>query len=240
MAKSDDVKRCLERAGHEVGQDNVNDNQAQFWVTGIDAVVNVWHSTETCTVQGRDKATLESILGPLVGKGRKRAARQSSTGTSAAAPGKPKKVFVVYGHDKSALTEADAMLRRWGLDPQILDKLPSHGNTIIEKLEHYQDGVEWAIVLLTPDDLGHRALDPSSAAPRPRQNVVLEMGMLLGKLGRTRVAMLYRVSEPEMELPSDIQGYLYIAFTDSVEETGHELAKEMAAAGFHRVPVEDI
>jgi predicted nucleotide-binding protein len=149
-------------------------------------------------------------------------------------------VFVVYGHDTAARTETDAMLRRWGLEPLILDQLPSQGNTIIEKLEHYQEGVEWAVVLLTPDDLGYPALDPTKSAPRPRQNVVLEMGMLLGRLGRDKVAMLYKKSDPPMELPSDIQGYIYIPYTASITETAQILAKEMAAAGFYNVPVQRI
>jgi predicted nucleotide-binding protein len=49
------------------------------------------------------------------------------------------------------------MLRRWGLEPLILDQLPSEGQTIIEKLENYADQVGFAVVLATPDDEGHRA-----------------------------------------------------------------------------------
>jgi len=48
------------------------------------------------------------------------------------------------------------MLRRWGLEPLILDQLPSKGQTIIEKLEEYTAGVGFAVVLATPDDEGHR------------------------------------------------------------------------------------
>ena len=44
------------------------------------------------------------------------------------------KVFVVYGHDEPARTQLEAMLRRWGMEPLILDQLPSEGQTIIEKL----------------------------------------------------------------------------------------------------------
>jgi predicted nucleotide-binding protein len=66
------------------------------------------------------------------------------------------------------------------------------------------------------------------------------MGMLLGRLGRAHVAMIYKVSEPVMELPSDIQGYIYIPYEKSVEEAAHQLAKEMAAADFFAVPVQKI
>ena len=44
-------------------------------------------------------------------------------------------VFVVYGHDENARTQLEAMLRRWNIEPLILDQLPSEGMTVIEKLE---------------------------------------------------------------------------------------------------------
>ena len=69
------------------------------------------------------------------------------------------------------------MLRRWGLEPVILDQLPSQGQTIIEKLEHYQADVSFAVVLATPDDEGRGVTTPTETALRARQNVVLELGM---------------------------------------------------------------
>lgn len=242
MTTPDDVRARLEADGHGVTQTGQAD-KAQLSSDRLDAVVNVWPNG-TCSVQGRQKVEMEAVLGELVGKakgrGRGRPAATPAGGTVATAPAADKKVFVVYGHDTNAKTQADAMLRRWGLVPLILDQLPSHGNTIIEKLEHYQEGIGWAVVLLTPDDIGHPALDPTKASPRPRQNVVLEMGMLLSKLGRERVAMIYKKSDPPMELPSDIHGYIYIPFVDNVEEAGQKLAKEMDDAGFHSVPARDM
>ncbi|WP_315548932.1 TIR domain-containing protein [Lautropia mirabilis] len=46
-------------------------------------------------------------------------------------------------------TELEAMLRRWRLEPLILDQLPSEGQTIIEKLEKYTAEVKFAVVLAT-------------------------------------------------------------------------------------------
>lgn len=238
MTTPDEARECLERRGYTVTEVPINDNQVRLEIDELDAVVNIWRSTGTCNVQGHDQAQVQEELGDLVQTGRRKTKRVLPK--PQAAPSGPKKVFIVYGHDTAARNELDAMLRRWGLEPLFLDQLPSHGNTIIEKLEYYQQAVEWAVVLLTPDDLGHPALNPSVSAPRPRQNVVLEMGMLLGKLGRDRVAMLYKQSEPQMELPSDIQGYIYIPYTTAIQETGQTLAKEMAAANFYDVPVSRI
>jgi predicted nucleotide-binding protein len=50
------------------------------------------------------------------------------------APASSRKVLVVYGHDGPARNSVEAMLRRWDLDPLILDQIPSGGQTIIEKL----------------------------------------------------------------------------------------------------------
>lgn len=209
--------------------------QTQLRVSEIDAVANIW-TNGTCNVQGREKGALEAALGDLVAKGGRRS-RKASSGVGRSSTPKSKKVFVVYGHDRTARDQLANMLRKWDLEPLILDELPSGGNTIIEKVEHYQEGVDWGVVLMTPDDLGHPALDPGKSAPRPRQNVVLEMGMLLGKLGRGRVSILFKKSDPAMELPSDIHGYIYIPFENDVTDAGQQLAKEMGDAGFHDVPV---
>jgi predicted nucleotide-binding protein len=142
-----------------------------------------------------------------------------------------KKVFVVYGHDAEARTQLEAMLRRWDLEPLILDQLPSEGQTIIEKLEKHTNEANFAVVLATPDDVGYRDGHEDERAFRARQNVVLELGMMLAKLGRKNVAILLQQQE-KMERPSDIQGLIYIPFKDSVTDGAVLLAKEMAAQGY--------
>ena len=111
---------------------------------------------------------------------------ESTEKTSQTLSGQNNNVFVVYGHDMNARTQLEAMLRRWGLNPLILDQLPSEGQTIIEKLENYTSEVNFAVVLSTPDDEGYRATKVDEKAFRARQNVVLELGMLLSKLGRKK------------------------------------------------------
>lgn len=236
VEKLDAIQACLREAGYEPIIDQVNDSQVQIWIKEVDAVANLW-TTGTCNVQGREKDQLEGLISDFVGRGKRKRGQRSSPAQASSGTAGPKKVFVVYGHDQAARDQLANLLRKWDLDPLILDELPSGGNTIIEKLEYYQEGVEWGVVLLTPDDLGHPTLDPSKSAPRPRQNVVLEMGMLLGKLDRRRVTILYKQSDPPMELPSDIHGYVYIPFTNHVSDAAHALAKEMGDAQFHTVPV---
>ncbi len=112
----------------------------------------------------------------------------------------------------------------------ILDQLPSEGQTVIEKLERVQNMANFAVVLATPDDEGHRAGHSDEKSYRARQNVVLELGMTLSVLGRRRVAILLKNQE-DMERPSDIQGLLYIPFKDRVDEARVQLAQEMNTAG---------
>jgi predicted nucleotide-binding protein len=141
-------------------------------------------------------------------------------------------VFVVYGHDQQSRDQLEAMLRRWRLEPLILDQLPTEGQTVIEKLESAMAEADFGVILATPDDEGYRNGRPDEKAYRARQNVVLEMGMLLAKLGRENVAILLKTQE-KMERPSDITGLIYIPFSDNIaKEAGISLAKAMDARGY--------
>ena len=141
-----------------------------------------------------------------------------------------KKVFVVYGHDDIARTQLEAMLRRWDLDPIILDQQASSGQTIIEKLEEYGADVGYAIILATPDDEG-KAKTEEAYKSRVRQNVVLELGMFLAKLGREKVAILLK-EDTNFEKPSDIQGLIYIPFQNKVDEVAISLIRELSRQGY--------
>ena len=135
-------------------------------------------------------------------------------------------VFIVHGHDHGRLQTVARFLERLELTVIILHERPSKGATIIEKLETHGQA-SFAVILLTPDDVGAVATEPGKLKPRARQNVVLELGYFLGRLGRRRVAAL--VSKG-VELPSDYSGVVYIPLDDQVAWQFH-LAKELKAAG---------
>jgi len=84
------------------------------------------------------------------------------------------------------LPKGSRIYRRMPLDSQ---GISTTGRTIIEKFEDRSD-VGFAVVLLTPDDPGAIADRPDDLRPRARQNVILELGFFLGKLGRQRVCPL--------------------------------------------------
>lgn len=153
----------------------------------------------------------------------------------AVAAAKPKeKVFVVHGHDTVAREQLELILHKLGLDPFVLANTGGGGLTIIEALESeiggHPDAARFGIVLMTPDDVGYSKRDgDAKAEPRARQNVVLEMGMLISSLGRPNVAIL---KKGHLEVPSDADGILYIGFNDHVKETIPRLAERLNHAGF--------
>jgi predicted nucleotide-binding protein len=80
-----------------------------------------------------------------------------------------RKVFVVHGHDDSAKESVARFIEKVGLEPIILHEQASGGRTVIEKFEIFSNDVAFAVVLLTPDDMGAKiGGEPRS---RARQNV---------------------------------------------------------------------
>jgi predicted nucleotide-binding protein len=107
----------------------------------------------------------------------------------------------------------------------ILHEQASQGRTIIEKIEAHGD-VGFAVILLTPDDMG--CIKDSMPQPRARQNVLLELGYFVGRLGRSRVCALKR---GDLEVPSDFGGVVYEPF-DAGGAWKQALCRELQAAGF--------
>ena len=143
-----------------------------------------------------------------------------------AAAAKGHRVFLVHGHDDAVVHEVARFLEHLEQDVVILREQPNQGRTIIEKFEDYAD-VGFAVVLLTADDRGGPVAVPyERQQTRARQNVVLELGYFLGRLGRNRVCALYREG---VEIPSDYAGVLYVKL-DDVGGWRLALAKEMKAA----------
>lgn len=157
----------------------------------------------------------------------------SQDGTPATATVSPKQVFIVHGHDDTAREQLELVLHKLGLDPYVLANTGGHGLTIIEALEAKigkNASTAFGIVLMTPDDMGY-ALSKGQdfVQPRARQNVVLEMGMLISSIGRKNMAIIIK---GHLEKPSDADGILYIAFNNHVKETVPRLANRLKESGF--------
>ncbi|QDT89018.1 TIR domain-containing protein [Gimesia algae] len=140
-----------------------------------------------------------------------------------------RKVFIVHGHDNEAKQEVSRFIEKLGLEAIILHEQASTGKTIIEKIEHYSNDADFALVLYTACDHG-RGVHETKIPPRnrARQNVVFEHGYLMAKLGRENVCSLVK---GKIETPNDIGGLVYVA----LDENGAwktDVAKELKACGY--------
>jgi predicted nucleotide-binding protein len=119
------------------------------------------------------------------------------------------------------------------MEPFVLVNTSGGGLTIIEALEEEigrEGNSKFGIVLLTPDDIGYSKIDGAeNAQPRARQNVVLEMGMLISTVGRKNTVIL---KKGHLEVPSDANGILYLGFNDHVKEIVPKLVDRLKASGF--------
>ena len=133
------------------------------------------------------------------------------------------KVFIVHGHDGELKHSVARIIEKQGIEAIILSEQANKGRTIIEKIEAYND-ISGAICLFTADDFG-RAKEDASDNTRARQNVVLETGYFMGKLGRDHIVIL---ADNGIEMPSDLSGVVY---TDT-ESWKIDLLKELKAMGY--------
>jgi len=137
-------------------------------------------------------------------------------------------IFIVHGHDEAALNSIRIYVyKETGIMPTSLAEEPGRGQTIIEKFENTSGGASYVIVLLTPDDVGQTVADheaDKAPQPRARQNVVLELGYFIGKVGRQNVVVI----DADVERPSDLAGLSYIAYPG--ENWKDALRTELVAA----------
>lgn len=140
-------------------------------------------------------------------------------------------VFIVHGRDHALRNEVQQVLHSLSIPSIVLDKEGDAGQTIIEKFMKAADQCEYAIILGTPDDEGrlrnpkNRKPTPDGLRPRARQNVVLELGYFLAKLGRPNIFQLY---PSDIDTPSDMQGVIY----QSGSNWKVKLVRELRDAGF--------
>jgi Predicted nucleotide-binding protein containing TIR-like domain len=136
----------------------------------------------------------------------------------------PRKVFIVHGHDEAARETVARFLEKIGFEVVILHEQANKGRALITKFNEEAAGIGFAVVLMTPDDMG--GAKGREAKPRARQNVIFELGFFIGKLGPGRVAAIIA---GDVELPSDYEGVVYIRL-DTDWRT--QLARELQAASY--------
>ena len=138
-----------------------------------------------------------------------------------------KKVFIVCGKDKGTTETVARRVEKLGLEAIIIDEQPSGALTRIEKVERYTDDVTFTVVLFTPEDVGKPKDKLGEPSYRASQDVILQLGILIGKYGRDQICFLCK---GELELPSSIDG---ITLTPIDDNGGWvlNLIREMEYAG---------
>lgn len=135
------------------------------------------------------------------------------------------RVFIVHGHDEEMKQAVARVILKLNLEAIILHEQPKGGRTIIEQFEKHSD-VDYSVILLSPDDVAYpKGASPNEGKYRARQNVIMELGYFLAKLGRERVFVLYRQTD-NFEIPTDYLGVLYTPY-DSSGSWQYKLADEL-------------
>lgn len=139
---------------------------------------------------------------------------------------KKKNVFVVYTQAGEASQAVVRFLQTIGLNP-----IPLHDQepqTVVERFEDYASN-SYAVVLLTPDDLGRIGTKgDAQLKPRPGQNVVFKLGYFIGKFGRRYVTAL---SDQSMDLPEAFSEVLCMPM-DEIGIWKFALMRDLVSAGY--------
>jgi predicted nucleotide-binding protein len=102
------------------------------------------------------------------------------------------KIFLVHGQNKQMKNDVIQTLQTLDLEPILLHEKLNKSSDSVKRIAEYPQ-VSFAIVLLSPDDIVYSTKE-FLAEPKykPNQNLVFELGYLLGKLGKQNVMVIYQ------------------------------------------------
>lgn len=232
-----DLETIVSAIGRTISSSSDKDNMYQI-KTNESETINLY-SNGTLQIQASPeiKAKFEEDYNQYSGNPATESIKQNQHATPetiTASTSQNKQVFVVHGHDETSKEQLELVLHKLGIDHFILANSGGGGLTIIEALEakigKNSTATSFGVVLMTPDDMGYaQSAGTDSIQPRARQNVVMEMGMLISSIGRSNIAILVK---GHLERPSDADGILYIPFNNHVKETVPKLASRLKESGF--------
>ena len=148
-------------------------------------------------------------------------------------------VFIVHGGPSAYRNTVANLVRDSGLNPVILE-LESDGQwTLFDKFIAAAERAQFAAIITTAGDLGRREGTPETENMRRlRQNVILELGYFMGRLGRSGVRILDTgaFSDDDVEVPSDLKGGLRIdmKLTRGEQSWKKKLSRALREAGLFR------
>ena len=98
------------------------------------------------------------------------------------------------------------------------------GSTFIETLEKLLGEVDYAVLVATPDDM---LIKRDVESHTMRDNVLLELGLFMARLGRKRTYLVTPRDEP-LHIPSDLLGVTTVTYTSLRKEDQTTWIKAMA------------
>lgn len=120
-----------------------------------------------------------------------------------------RRVFISHGRAKDWYTLQAFIERDLKIATLELAQEPNKGLTVLAKLADAADQCDSAVIVMTGDD------KDESGEVRARENVMHEIGYFQGKYGLARLVLLH---EEGVNIPSNIQGLVYIPFPKGLIE----------------------
>jgi len=141
-----------------------------------------------------------------------------------AALGKQPKAFIAHGGKSGARDKLCEFLSALGVQPLIVEELPSKGKAVDDKVEHYLGQADCAIILATADD-------EIEGKFHPRQNVIHEIGLAQ----KTFPDKIIYLLEEGAEFPSNISPKIWQRFSqETMDQAFIAIARELVAFGLIR------
>ena len=130
---------------------------------------------------------------------------------------------------QSVLAHFPIVVRVWTDDVFEASSFP------IESLERELQKVDFAVLVLSPDD---KIISRDIATDAPRDNIVFEMGLFMGALGHNRTFLIYPHGI-DIKIPTDLGGITALTYksgptcelTSEVAAACHQLGKQVLTAG---------
>jgi hypothetical protein len=124
-----------------------------------------------------------------------------------------------------AALESDAEVTIWN------EGFFAVGQTFIDALINALPRFDFAVLVLTPDDL---VVSRQTEEFGPRDNVLFELGLFMGRLGRSRTFVLHQASRG-LKLPSDLAGVVTAGYDWPRQDRNHRAAVGSACDAIRQV-----
>jgi CRP/FNR family transcriptional regulator, cyclic AMP receptor protein len=96
---------------------------------------------------------------------------------------------------------------------------------VIESLEKNLKAADFAALIISPDD---KVVSRSKRRSAPRDNVIFELGLFMGALGRTRTYMLVPTGM-DVKIPTDLLTVTYLHYEPATKRKKADLSEACRA-----------